>query len=76
MMSVIGLMLALGLLAAARFCVRPARTYRAWWVALVATELGHVGVVLALGLAIGAWRCWRRTRQRGGGWGWLRVLRE
>ena len=56
MMSVIGLMLALGLLAAARFCVRPARTYRAWWVALVATELGHVGVVLALGLAIGAWR--------------------
>jgi acetyl esterase/lipase len=52
MMSVIGLILALGLLAAARFCVQPARTYRAWWVALVSTELGHVGVVLALGLAV------------------------
>ena len=52
MMSAIGLILALGLVAAARFCVWPARTYRAWWVALVATELGHVGVVLALGLAV------------------------
>jgi acetyl esterase/lipase len=51
MMSVIGFLLALGLLAAARFSVQPAHTYRAWWVALVATELGHVGVVLALGLA-------------------------
>ena len=53
---VIGLLLALGLLAAARFSVRPAQTYRAWWVALVATELGHVGVLLALGLAaLAAW---------------------
>jgi acetyl esterase/lipase len=51
MMSVLGFLLALVLLGAARFCVQPARTYRAWWVALVATELGHVGVVLALGLA-------------------------
>ncbi len=51
----------LGLLAAARFCVRPARTYRAWWVALFATELGHLWCLLALvlvagaGLAGGAW---------------------
>jgi acetyl esterase/lipase len=44
----------LGLLAAARFCVRPARTYRAWWVALFATELGHLWCLLALGLALGA----------------------
>ena len=50
-MSAIGFLLALVLLAAARFSVQAARTYRAWWVALVATELGHVGVVLALGLA-------------------------
>ena len=53
-MGVCGLIFALGLLAAARFCVWPARTYRTWWVALVATELGHVGVVLSLGLAGGA----------------------
>lgn len=53
MMSAIGFLLALGLLAAARFCVQPAHTYRAWWVALVATELGHVGALLALGLATG-----------------------
>ena len=41
----------LALLAAARFCVRPARTYRAWWVALFATELGHLWCLLALALA-------------------------
>lgn len=41
------LLLALGLLAAARFSVRPARSYRAWWVALFATELGHLWCVLA-----------------------------
>lgn len=35
--------------AAARFTVRPARSYRAWWVALFATELGHwwAGVAVA-----------------------------
>ncbi len=52
-MGAIWLLVALGLLAAARFCVRPARTYRAWWVALVATELGHVWAVGALGVACG-----------------------
>ena len=38
------------LLAAARFCVWPARTYRAWWVALFATELGHWWCVVSLGV--------------------------
>jgi acetyl esterase/lipase len=50
-MGAIWLLVAVGLLAAARFCVRPARTYRAWWVALVATELGHVWVMVSLGVA-------------------------
>ncbi len=36
------LLFALGLLSAAWFSVRPARSYRAWWVALFATELGYV----------------------------------
>ena len=65
-MSWLGLAAGLGLLGAARFCVRPAHTYRAWWVALVATELGHVGVLLALALTVGAavrgWVAW-------GAWG-------
>ena len=64
--SWLGLAAALALLGAAQFCVRPAQTYRAWWVALVATELGHVGVLLALALAVGsaahAWVAW-------GAWG-------
>ena len=38
---------AAGLVAAARFSVWPARTYRAWWVALFATELGHLWCVFA-----------------------------
>ncbi len=42
----------LAMLAAARFCVRPARSYRAWWVALFATELGHLWCLVALGLAM------------------------
>lgn len=53
LLSALGFLLAMGLLAAARFCVRPAMTYRTWWVALVATELGHVGLLLAVGLACG-----------------------
>jgi acetyl esterase/lipase len=44
---------ALGMLGAARFSVWPARSYREWWVALFATELGYVWALLALGLA--AW---------------------
>lgn len=49
------LLAAAGVLAgAARFSVRPARTYRAWWLALVATELGQVWALVALGLAGGA----------------------
>lgn len=36
------------LVAAAHFSVWPARSYRSWWVALVATELGHVWFWLAL----------------------------
>ncbi len=46
-----GLAVAAGMLAAAHYTVWPARTYRTWWVALVATELGLVWVLLALGLA-------------------------
>lgn len=42
-----------GLLAAARYSVWPARSYREWWVALFATELGHVWSLLAAALA--AW---------------------
>jgi hypothetical protein len=53
LLSALGFLLAMGLLAAARFSVRPAMTYRTWWVALVATELGHVGLLLAVGLACG-----------------------
>lgn len=48
------LILATGLLAAARFAVWPARTYRAWWVALFATELGHVWAVAAAILCVGS----------------------
>lgn len=47
-------------LAAARFSVWPARTRRAWWVALVATELGHVWSALA-GLAV-AGAIWAAVR--------------
>jgi acetyl esterase/lipase len=60
--SWLGLVAALGLLGAARFCVRAAKTYRTWWVALVATELGHVGVLLALTVAAAAaLRTWGAT---------------
>lgn len=45
------LVVAAGMLAAAHFAVWPARTYRTWWVALIATELGHVWFFLALALA-------------------------
>jgi Esterase/lipase len=48
--------LAGGLLVAARFSVRPARTYRAWWVALFATELGHLWALLAGACAFWAGR--------------------
>ena len=47
---------AIGLLLAARYSLWPARTYREWWVALFATELGHVWCVLATGLAVWAAR--------------------
>ena len=47
-----GLRLAAGMLAAARFSVWPARTYRSWWVALGATELGHLWLWPALALAL------------------------
>lgn len=47
---------AVALPAAARFSVRPARSYRAWRVALVATELGQVWAVGALALAAVAGR--------------------
>ena len=47
----IGLLLgALVLLAIARFSVQPARRYRTWLVALIATELGHFWAFAALGL--------------------------
>jgi acetyl esterase/lipase len=45
------LALAMGMLAMARFAVRPARTYRAWRVALISTELGHLWCLLALVVA-------------------------
>ena len=67
-MNVLGFLLALGLVAAARFCVWPARTHRAWWVALVATELGHLGVLLALGLAGGAVLLVRSAETVAGSW--------
>lgn len=47
-LAVTCLIWATGLLAAARFAVWPARTYRAWWVALFATELGHAWAVVAV----------------------------
>ncbi len=47
-----GLGLATGMLAAARFSVWPARSYRTWWVALGATELGHLWLWPALALAV------------------------
>ncbi len=50
------LLAATGLLAAARFSVWPARTYRAWWVALFATELGYVWCWPAALLAVAAGR--------------------
>lgn len=50
------LLIATGMAAAARFSVWPARTYRAWWVALVATELGHVWCWAAALLAVAAGR--------------------
>jgi hypothetical protein len=49
-------LVAIGLLLAARYSLWPARTYREWWVALFATELGHVWCVLATGLAVWAAR--------------------
>jgi len=70
-MQVIALLLAAGLLAAAQFCVRPARTYRSWWVALVATELSHVGVLLALGLV--GWAVIMQPQAGTLAWGWLGV---
>lgn len=68
-MGVLWLSAAAGLLSAARFCVWPARTYRAWWVALVATELGHVWLVVSLGVAGGA-----LVTATGDGAGWSRAL--
>lgn len=55
-MSIAMLVVAGVLAAAARFSVRPAKTYRAWWVALVATELGHLWSPGALALAVFAAR--------------------
>ena len=53
------LVAAAGLLAAAQFSVRPARRYRTWWVALFATELGHVWAVFATAVAwAGAATAW------------------
>lgn len=53
------LAVAAGLAWAASFSVRPARTYRAWWVALFATELGYVWGWLALVVAGAAgWMAW------------------
>jgi acetyl esterase/lipase len=43
---------AAGLLAAARFAFWPARTRRMWLVALAATELGHVWALVALGTSL------------------------
>ncbi|MEN9841974.1 MAG: hypothetical protein RL376_1774 [Verrucomicrobiota bacterium] len=52
---------ALALLGVARFSFRPARRYRTWLVALIATELGHFWVLPALTLAVGA--ALRATRE-------------
>jgi len=60
---------AAGMAAAARFSVWPARSYREWWVALFATELGYVWVWIALGLA--GWAAWVA---RGGGTVGARVV--
>lgn len=48
----IGTALTLALCGAARFAYRPARTRRAWWVALFATELGHIWAAATLLLAL------------------------
>ncbi len=50
--SWIGTVLTLALCGAARFAYRPARTRRAWWVALFATELGHIWAAATLLLAL------------------------
>lgn len=50
------LLAAIALLLAARYSVWPARTYREWWVALFATEIGHVWCAFAAGLALWAGR--------------------
>lgn len=53
-MSFVLLIAAFALLAVARFSVQPARRYRTWLVALIATELGHFWALLAGALAAGA----------------------
>ncbi len=50
------LLAAVTLLAVARFSVQPARRYRTWLVALIATELGHFWSLPALGLSVWAGR--------------------
>jgi hypothetical protein len=67
---IVWLAVAAGLLAAAHFTVWPARTYRTWWVALFATELGHVWAVGSLALAAGAARGLRAEAAGGGGRVW------
>lgn len=47
---------AAGMMAAARYALWPARSYREWWVALFATELGYLWCWLAAGLS--GWAAW------------------
>jgi acetyl esterase/lipase len=61
-MGIAMILVAAGLLAAARFAVAPARTRRTWLVALVATELGQVWAVVAAILAV-----WAASRVGDGG---------
>lgn len=63
-MSAALLAVAVLLLAAAQFSVRPARRKRTWLVALIATELGHVWACAALAVAGAGAVC-------GGAVGWM-----
>ena len=65
--AILLLAVAAGLAVAASFSVRPARTYRAWWLALFATELGYVWVVCAIGVAVAA-------GLHGGVMGWMAAV--
>lgn len=56
------LLVAAAMPAAARFTVRPARSYRAWWAALFATELGHWWAAVAAAWAGAA--VWSAARCR------------